>query len=72
MEIKIDVSVNELWEVYQKNYRDCKLIRKIILQLEEVMEERKSETEELEQLCDEFKFSPNIEDDPEAFENEGE
>lgn len=72
MEIKIDVSVNELWEIYQKNYRDCKLIRKIILQLEEVMEERRNETEELEQLCDEFKFSPNIGDDPEAFEPEGE
>ncbi len=71
MKIKIDVSVNELWEVYQKNYRDCKLMRKIILALEESMEAQKCEAEEMEQLCEEFNFTPNIADDCEALEPEG-
>lgn len=70
MLVNVDITSDDLFELYRKNYRDSSLVRKIIGKVEDRIKSERDENEQLEILCDEFFSGKNPEDDPELLEKD--
>ena len=69
MFITVNVTTDDLYELYKKNYKDSKLINKIIEEINSNLEAKRAESDELELLTYEF-FSPAANDNPDLFMDE--
>lgn len=72
MLVNVDITSDDLFELYRKDYRDSSLVRKIVGKIRGKMKAIRDENEQLEILCDEFFSGKNPERDPELLDGEDE
>ncbi len=69
MYITIDITTDELYELYSKNYKETQVIHKIINALKSQIPTIRDESDSMELLIDEFYSQPSV-DDPELYMDE--
>lgn len=68
MLVNVDVTSDDLFELYRKDYRDSSLVRKIVGKIRGKMKAIRDENEQFEILCDEFFLGKNPESDTELLD----
>lgn len=70
MQINLEITSDDLFELYKQDYRGTRIIHKLIKEVEHKIKLERDESEQLEILCEEFFMDRNPENDNELLESD--